>query len=266
MNVYYQKYIKYKTKYLEIKYGAGKKKSKNKLPIALPASAATETPTKLAPSASAATVTPTKLAPFASAATATPAVLATPQETPKFSTVKTPSSTLSDASDRAYTNSTPKLKIQSSSLTTLINKKDDLVCLLSSCPSLSNYVITSRLTGTEHLYINFIKKGEKKAFAHFSFHYPADEVESDIYDMFVPNTFHLRLDKNRQIVFNLIMDQHEKLVLESKIDPQEIICIITEPNYAELIKIKDCLEQILNMPEYKGIITEPTARRLFEDN
>jgi len=264
MNVYYQKYIKYKTKYLEIKYGGkGKKTAQTPASIESAASAAPAT------IASAATVTPTKsasapLAPATPTVLATPSVLATPQE--QDTTIRTPSSTSSDATNIAYTNSPPKLEIQSSSLTILIEKKDDLVCLLSSCLSLSNYVITSRSTVTEHLYINFKKKGEKNDFAHFSFHYPADEVESDIYDMFVPNTFHLRLDKNRQIVFNLILDQHEKLVLESKTDPQEIICIITEPNYAELIKIKDCLEQILNMPEYKGIITEPTARRLFEDN
>jgi hypothetical protein len=254
MNVYYQKYIKYKTKYLEIKYGAGKSKKKKKSPASA-ASAAPETPVKLA---SAAPETPVKLA---SAAQATPSVQITPQQ---FSIVKTPESNFSTSSDVAVKDSPPTLVIQYNSLNTLIEKKDDLVSLLSACPELSNYDITSRSTSTGHLYINFKKKVERKnVFAHFSFHYPADEVESDIYDMFVPNTFHLRLDKYRQIVFNLILDQHEKLVLESKTEEQDIICIITELNYDELIKIKNCLEKILNIPEYKGIILNPTARQLF---
>jgi hypothetical protein len=240
MNGYYLKYIKYKTKYLEIKYGAGKR-----IPV---------------DSASAASITPAK--PVQSIPE-TPSVQATPQQ---FSTVNTPESNLSTSSMGAVTESPPKLEIQPSSLDTLIKKKDDLVSLLSACPELLNYDITSRSTSTGHLYINFIKKVDKKnVFAHFSFHYPADEVESDIYDMFVPNTFHLRLDKYKQIVFNLILDQHEKLVLESKTEEQDIICIITEPNYDELIKIKNCLEKTLNMPEYKGIILNPTARQLFEE-
>jgi hypothetical protein len=250
MNGYYLKYIKYKTKYLEIKYGAGKR---------IPVDSASEmptTPAKSASAASAASITPAK--PVQSIPE-TPSVQATPQQ---FSTVNTPESNLSTSSMGAVTESPPKLEIQPSSLDTLIKKKDDLVSLLSACPELSNYDITSRSTSTGHLYINFIKKN---VFAHFSFHYPADEVESDIYDMFVPNTFHLRLDKYKQIVFNLILDQHEKLVLESKTEEQDIICIITEPNYDELIKIKNCLEKTLNMPEYKGIILNPTARQLFEE-
>jgi hypothetical protein len=81
--------------------------------------------------------------------------------------------------------------------------------------------------------------------------------------MFVPNTFHLRLDIDRDIIFNLIVDQYDNLVLESKTETQEIICKITESNYAELVKIKNCLEEILNRHDYKVMITEPTARRLF---
>ena len=244
MNDYYHKYIKYKTKYLEIKYGAGKREKKKAISVKLPQPVGT--PVKLPQ-------------PVGTVLTSAPA---TPQQ---FSLTETPSSTRSDlsvSSNSADTDSPPQLKIEPKSLEILIENKDDLVCLLSSCPSLSDYDITSRPTTKWHLYINFKKKGDVSDFAHFSFHYPEEEEKSKIYDMFVANTFHLKLDLFPDIVFNLILDG-DSLVLQSKMKPKNIIKKITKPNYDELVNIKNCLEKILNIPEYKKTIKEPVIRRLF---
>lgn len=245
MNDYYAKYIKYKTKYLEIKYGAGKRKKRKNKSVS-----ASKTP-----------VTPLHAPATPARAPATPVyALTTPQGT---SLTKTPSSNLSISSMGAVTESPPKLEIVTNSLYMLIENKDDLVCLLSSCPSLSNYDITSRPTANMHLYINFKKRGDVSDFAHFSFHYP-DESESDkkLNDMFEANTFHLRSDINRDIIFNLILDG-EKLVLRSKMKEKNLIKKIDKSKYDELVKIKVCIEKILNMSDYKGKIINPTARKLF---
>ena len=238
MNDYFHKYIKYKTKYLEIKYG-GKRKKK---PVASGAAAS---------GAAASAVS-----------AATPAKLhhSTPKN--KVSSINTPGSNLSTSSTDAVSASPPKLKIAPKSLEILIENKDDLVCLLSACPFLSKYDITSRPTATRHLYINFKKKGDVSDFAHFSFHYPQEEEESKIYDMFVANTFHLKLDIFPDIVFNLILDGG-RLVLQSKMKPKNIIKKITNSIYDELVNIKNCLEKILNMPDYKNTIIEPVSRQLF---
>jgi hypothetical protein len=237
MNDYYHKYIKYKTKYLEIKYGAGKRKKKKKSAIAV----------------SGAVVATPKLA----------VVVATPPSTPKAAAVvATPSSISSISSTTVATPSTPKLDIEKLSLERLIKNKDELVCLLSSCPDLSDYDITSRPTATMHLYINFRKKGELVDFAHFSFHNPEDISSSlKLGDMFEANTFHLKLDNYDGIVFNLVLDR-DILKLKSKLE-KEIIKKRIKDDFYELNKIIACLEKILNIHEYKGIITNPIVRNLF---
>ena len=234
MNNYYHKYIKYKTKYLEIKYG-GKGKTK-----------------KLAASGAAAVV-----------ATPKAAVVATPPSTPKAAAVvATPSSISSISSTTVATPSTPQLDIVKLSLERLIDNKDELVCLLSSCPALSDYDITSRPTATMHLYINFRKKGELVDFAHFSFHNPEDSsLNLKLGDMFEANIFHLKLDKYNGIVFNLVPDGNS-LKLKSKLE-EKIIRNKIKDDFSELNKIIACLEKILNNHEYKGIITNPVAKNLF---
>ena len=238
-SLYFHKYIKYKTKYLEIKYGGkGKKKSKkSKLLAATSTSTSTSTPPQTA-------------------------VVVTPTSTPKVSSIVTPSFISSISSTTVATPSTPKLDIERLSLERLIKNKDELVCLLSSCSDLSDYDITSRPTATMHLYINFRKKGELVDFAHFSFHNPEDISSSlKLGDIFEANTFHLKLDNYDGIVFNLVLDG-DILKLKSKLK-EKIIKKRIKDDFYELNKIIACLEKILNIHEYKGIITNPIVRNLF---
>ena len=195
------------------------------------------------------------------------AVVATLFSTPKVPLIGTPSSTSSISSTIVATPSTPKLDIEKLSLERLIKNKDELVCLLSSCPDLSDYDITSRPTATMHLYINFRKKGEFVDFAHFSFHNPEDNSTSlKLGDMFEANTFHLKLDNYDGIVFNLVLDGDIlklKSKLEEEIIKKEIIKKGINNDFSELNKIIVCLEKILNIHEYKGIITNPIVINLF---
>jgi hypothetical protein len=48
-------------------------------------------------------------------------------------------------------------------------------------------------------------------------------------------------------------------------EEEEIISIIGCENYYELIKIKNCLENILNRPEFRSSIKHPTVKRLFNE-
>jgi hypothetical protein len=229
MNDYYHKYIKYKTKYFEIKYGAG---------------------------------TPEK-----------PKQTSTSPETPnKPYVLSTPTSTITKCS-------TPRKDIEPAILTRLIEKKDELICLLSANPNLSKYEIEARpkIKDTKpQLYINFERtvKGKKRDFAHLSFHYPSDEpeVKSDedmfrpealrIEDMFVPCTFHLRLDIDRSIIFNLVLE-NDNYKLISKTDDCEIIKKIGDTDFNDVKEIIACFEEIFNNTQYKKMFKEPIVKVLF---
>jgi hypothetical protein len=249
MNDYYHKYIKYKIKYFDIKYGAGK--NKKPVPAQLPP-APVPAPLPPAPVPAPPVPVPPLLAPPVPPVTPAPPSL-----------VQTPPSNFSTSSDIPNSPPSPQLVIAPRSLDKLIENNNELVCLLSSCQSLSDYNITSRKTVKNHLYINFIKKGNSTVFAHFSFHYPQEESSNlRLSDMFEANTFHLKLDNYNGIVFNLVLDE-DRLVLQGNMEPTKIKKEITEPNYDEIVKIKNCLEEILNKPKYKNYIINPLVTRLF---
>jgi hypothetical protein len=224
MNDYYHKYLKYKTKYIEIKYGGRRRRrKKNNL--------SSETPTKLKPQ-----------------------TFSTPSE----SLVKTPTPSKTFPSTLAY-RGTPVSNIESNTLDRLIENKDELFCLLSSNPTLSNYKITTRNTKKikSQLYINF--EINKKDFAHFSFHYPDDEPNMRFEDEFEASIFHLKLDQNNKIVFNL--DERD-FKLKSKFDDYQIEEIIGKENLIEVKKIITCFEEIFSSDKYKKILGNATARQL----
>ena len=232
MYKYLHKYLKYKSKYFNIIYGGVG------TPQASPSTPAPSTPAHL--------------------------ILNTPLS-------------VSSASSTTAAPSTPKLVINPVSLTRLIDNKDELVCLLSACSNLSNYNITARpriKDTNSQLYINFERK--KKGFAHFSFHFPDDKqdfikddkpkIKQDdirIEDIFEANTFHLKLDINKLIVFNLILD-NDNYKLISKLDDCEIMLKIGEEDFKNVKEIITCFETILNSNKYKRILDEPTARKLFD--
>jgi len=249
MNNYYHKYIKYKTKYFDIKYG-GKKPKKPKIINATP-----QAETQSAIQAE----TQAEIQSVIQSTTKSATPPSTPQQ--NLSSILTPSP-ISSISSTAVASipSTPKLEIDKLSLERLIKNKDELVCLLSSYPDLSDYDITSRPTVKMHLYINFKKKGEVSDFAHFSFHNP-EENSLRLGDMFEANTFHLKLDNYDGIVFNLVLDE-EQLKLKSKLNTKSIKKII-KGDFSELKKIITYLEKILNLDEYKVIITDPIVKKIL---
>jgi hypothetical protein len=194
MHKYLHKYLKYKSKYINLIYGG----------VGTPPS------------------TPLKNKSI-------PTTFSTPiYSTPDInSSLGTPSSTTAAPS-------TPQQMIEPVLLTRLIEKKDEFVCLLLECLNSSKYKITARATKTirAQLYID-IKKN-KKDFVHFSFHYPDEEV--GLQDMFVANTFHLKLDINQDIVFNLFLE-NDIYKLKSKLDNCEIILKIGDVNFNDVKEI-----------------------------
>jgi hypothetical protein len=256
MNVYYQKYIKYKTKYLEIKYGgSGKGKKAQSTPPAQkqvqpalsiqpppPRTPVTQPPQTLGKSWAAIVTTPVAQPPQ-------------PPQTPDTSFVITPSKGLTPGSTVGEASSTPRLEIDSITVESIIEKKSKLTKLLTKC--LLDYVIRPKITG--EFYINFKKNDKPTDFAHFSFHVP-DHESLNLQDIFSVNSFHLKLN-NPEITYNLRIEDGN-LVLQSIKEEQEIISLIGCENYYELIKIKNCLENILNKTEFKSSIEHPVSKIL----
>ena len=268
MNVYYQKYIKYKTKYLEIKYGgSGKGKKKNKSQVAAsaaPPKVSSPSPTVLSPPKVPASPPKVSASPppkvSASSAPSTPALssglpASVASQTPHQTQYQTPGSISSMAPEP----STPKFKVNPGSIQALIEIKDDLLCRLERCLDDPNFKIRAReQPKVQHqFYINIKKKD--KYYAHFSFHYPDDS--KDAMDEFESDTLHLKLDFNQDIVFNLVkIDGNYRL--QSSLDDFEIESYITPEEYSVVKKIIACFELIFNRQEYRKIFDEPTVRRL----
>ena len=263
MNDYYHKYIKYKSKYINLIYGGVgtptkeistikprswadvvKPKSTPQQPLQSP-STPQRPPVQLPPPSTPPLFTkPPPVTPIAALYVGTPGYGLTPD-----STVAIPS--------------TPKLEIDQQTVESIIKNKDELIRLLKLCVSLSNYDITQRIAGNRDLYINFKKKEEHTFFAHFSFHNPTDPPSTlKLNDMFDINAFHLKYDEMDNIFFNLRKYDDERLILQSPMNEEVIIALIGCENYYELIKIKNCLEEKLNKPKIRQNITHPVAKKL----
>jgi hypothetical protein len=291
MNDYYHKYIKYKSKYINLIYGgigtptkeiptidrpswAEVVKSKSTSPVQQPPSTPQQPPSTPQQPPSTPQQPPSTPQQPPSKQQQPPS---TPQQPPSNSSlstkpppvtpttalyVGTPGSGFTPGPAEALP-STPKLEIDQQTVEIIIRSKDELIKLLISCGSLSNYDITERTSRNRDLYINFQKKGEHTYFAHFSFHNPTDPPSTlKLNDMFDINGFHLRYDNNSDIFFNLRKYDDERLILQSPMNEEVIIALIGCENYYELIKIKNCLEEKLNTPEIKKYITDPVAKKL----
>jgi len=288
MNVYYQKYIKYKTKYLEIKYGgSGKGKKKNKSQVAAsaapPPNVSSPPPIVSSPPPTVSSPPPTVSSPSPTVSSPPPKVPASPPivlvsspppkvsassapSTPALSSglpasvaSQTPRQTPGSISSMAPEPSTPKFKVNPGSIQALIEIKDDLLCRLERCLDDRKFKIRAReQPKVKHqFYINIKKEG--KDYAHFSFHYP--DESKDAMDEFESDTLHLKLDFNQDIVFNLVkIDGNYRL--QSSLDDFEIESYITPKEYSVVKKIIACFELIFNRQEYRKIFDEPTVRRL----
>jgi len=298
--VYYQKYIKYKTKYLEIKYGGSGKGEKPKksvrpppqtpiaqpprTPVALPpprtpVAQPQQPPPPHTPVAQPPPRTPVAQPPPPRTPVAQPpqppqtpvkswaAIVKTDPQTPNTSFVRTPGRGLTPDSTERVLSSTPRLEIDSITVASIVDKKKQLTDLLQRC--LSDYDIRQHKTKIKgEFFINFKKKDKTEEFAHFSFHIPDDPASLNLDDptslnlgdRFSINAFHLRLNNYPDIVLNL-REEDGKLVLQSMKEEEEIISII-DCDYHELIKIKNCLENILNRPEFRSSIQHPTVKKL----
>ncbi len=112
-------------------------------------------------------------------------------------------------------------------------------------------------TVQHQFYINIIKNGKK--YAHFSFHFPDEEKEA--LDMFDVDTLHLKLDINKDIVFNLIKYEGNYRLL-SNMDDYVIETYISEDEFKIIKKIIACFELIFNREEYRKIFEKPVVRKL----
>jgi len=256
MNNFYLKYLKYKKKYLNVKYYGGAKGKKKATSVAKESETVEEHVEPIADLTSAPILTPSKAAHSMLGEDASPFL--TPSDS--FIKTPTPSKTIpSTLADRG----TPPSNIESNTLDRLIENKDKLFCLLSANPDLSSYKITTRNTKgiKSQLYINFEKN--KKDFAHFSFHYPDDEPNKRFGDEFEASTFHLKLDQFKyDIVFNL---DEKDLKLKSKLDDCQLEAIIGKNNLIEAKKIIACFEEIFSNDTYKKILGNATAKQLNFD-
>jgi len=262
MNVYYQKYIKYKTKYLEIKYGgSGKGEKKKNKSQAAPPKVSSPSPTVSSPPPKVPESPPKVSAspPPKVSASSAPSTPALSSGLPASVASQTPRQTPGSISSMAPEPSTPKFKVNPGSIQALIEIKDDLLCRLERCLDDPNFKIRAReQPKVQHqFYINIKKKG--KDYAHFSFHYP--DESKDAMDEFESDTLHLKLDFNQDIVFNLVkIDGNYRL--QSSLDDFEIESYITPKEYSVVKKIIACFELIFNRQEYRKIFDEPTVRRL----
>jgi len=253
MNVYYQKYIKYKTKYLEIKYGGngkGGKKSKSK--------AEAEALPSVPPIVSASSAPPVPPTVSASSASSAPSTPAQSIVLPASVASQTPHQTPGSISSVAPEPSTPKFKVNPGSIQALIEKKADLLCKLEKCLDDPKFKIRAKeQPKVQHQFYINIKK-DNKAYAHFSFHYPDESKE--VIDNFEVDALHLKLDINKDIVFNLV-NYEGNYKLQSSMDDCVIRHYIGE-EFETVKKIIACFESIFNTQEYRKIFEEPTARKL----
>ena len=79
--------------------------------------------------------------------------------------------------------------------------------------------------------------------------------------MFDVDTLHLKLDINKDIVFNLVND-NGYYRLQSNMDDCVIIHYIGEDEFGIVKKIIECFELIFNRKEYRKIFEEPVVRIL----
>ena len=264
MNDYYHKYIKYKSKYINLIYGGVGTPTKETPTINRP-SWASVVKQSSNPQQTPSPQQPPQLQPHQPLPPVQPPPPSTPPQSTKPPPV-TPGRGLTPGLTPGSTvalPSTPKLEIDLQTVESIIRSKNKLIKLLKSCVSLSNYDITQRTSGIGDFYINFKKKGELINFSHFSFHNPTDPPSTlKLNDRFDINPFHLRYDSLDNIFFNLRKDDDERLILQSPMKEEDIIALIGCENYYELIIIKNCLEEILNKPEIIKNIIEPIARAL----
>ena len=278
MNDFYHKYLKYKTKYLEIKYGGSGKGEKPKksapiTPVAQPPPPRTpvqpsqitpvqpQTPVAQLPQTPVAQLPQTPVKSWASVVSRGP-------NTPDTTFVRTPGKGLTPDSTERVPSSTPTVAVDNITVASIIGKKKKLTDLLKKC--LSDYDIRLNITKKKEFFVNFRKNDKSKDFAHFSFHIPDDPASLNLEDAaslnlgdrFSINTFHLRLNNYLDIIFNL-REEDGNFVLQGMKEEQEIIRLIGCENYYELIKIKNCLEKILNEPEFRRSIEYPTVKRLI---
>jgi hypothetical protein len=78
----------------------------------------------------------------------------------------------------------------------------------------------------------------------------------------VPCTFHLRLDIDRSIIFNLVLE-NDNYKLISKTDDCEIIKKIGDTDFNDVKEIIACFEEIFNNTQYKKMFKEPIVKVLF---
>ena len=235
MNEYYHKYLKYKIKYFEIKYGSGKREEKNK---------SQEAASSLPPTVSASSAPSTPTQSRGLPASVSPQIQ---HQTPE------------SISSVAPEPSTPKFKVNPGSIQALIEIKDDLLCRLIRCLDNPDLKITAKEQKTvkHQFYINIIKNGKK--YAHFSFHFPDEAKEAlDIFDV---DTLHLKLDFNKNIVFNLVKYEGNYRLL-SDMDDCLIETNIGIDEFNIVKKIIACFELIFNTKEYRKIFEEPVVRKL----
>ena len=146
----------------------------------------------------------------------------------------------------------------------LIKHVDDFVCRLKSCSGLNMFTIKTKEKKDvdPDLYINFMLK--KNQFAHLSFH--KRSYYDDPLSYFDLAQFHLKVYKTNQLIYFNIKNHNDRLVLE----PIHLLCDMQQQLDLEQITILqdliNCIEEILNSPEYYKGITEPLAKQLNFDS
>jgi hypothetical protein len=247
MHKYLHKYLKYKSKYINLIHGGVQTPEKPKISswasVVRNSSLPPPPSTPLPPPPS--TPLPSSLPPPPS--TPPPS---TPPQPPQKSIIQsfTPESTVA-------TPSTPKLEFDSIIVDRLKKNQPKLIESLQQCKL--DYDISSN--AKKDFFINFRK--DLITFAHFSFHNPKED-SLKLGDMYDTSPFHLRLDSIHDIIFNLERTSDDQIILQSKMKEEEIIDLIGCKVYYELIKIKNCLEKVLNTPELKKILFNPVAQKL----
>ena len=228
MHKYLHKYLKYKSKYINLIYGgAGTPKKPTWASIV---GKPPSTPQK-----------PIIQPPESTVATPQPPQKPIIQSLTPESTVATPS--------------TPKLEFDSKTVERLKQIQTILIESLQQCKL--DYDISSN--AKKDFFINFRK--DLITFAHFSFHNPKED-SLKLGDMYDTSPFHLKLDSIHDILFNLERTSDDQIILQSKMKEEEIIDLIGCKAYYELIKIKNCLEKVLNTPKLKKILFNPVAQKL----
>ena len=248
MHKYLHKYLKYKSKYINLIYGgAGTPKKPTWASIVGKPPSTPQKPIIQPPESTVATPQPPQkpiiqsLTPESTVATPQPPQKPIIQSLTPESTVATPS--------------TPKLEFDSKTVERLKQIQTILIESLQQCKL--DYDISSN--AKKDFFINFRK--DLITFAHFSFHNPKED-SLKLGDMYDTSPFHLKLDSIHDILFNLERTSDDQIILQSKMKEEEIIDLIGCKAYYELIKIKNCLEKVLNTPKLKKILFNPVAQKL----